>query len=84
MRIQVAYMGRSYVSAGQLPAFLDLPESAGLNEALQQLAARLPEPLPPSCLISVSGQHVGTWSDHPDRPLSDGDELLLIAPVAGG
>ena len=84
MRIQVAFTGRRYVSASELPKSLELPEPARLNDALQRIAAALAEPLASSCLISVSGRHVGTLADHPNCQLSDGDELLLLAPIAGG
>jgi molybdopterin converting factor small subunit len=40
--------------------------------------------LPPSCLIAVSGRHLGTLARHANCPLRDGDEIVLLAPVAGG
>ena len=41
-------------------------------------------PLSASCLVAVSGMHLGTLADHRPQTLKDGDELLLLAPVAGG
>jgi molybdopterin converting factor small subunit len=78
--------GRSYHSAEQLPDSLDLPDGAGVDDALNSLTESMPdgESLPPSCLVIVSGQHLGTVSKHEARDLKDGDELTLIAPVAGG
>jgi len=70
-----------------VPATLhSLPEGATLDDALTAVAGHLPadRPLPPSCLVAVSGTHVGTLGSHPARQLADGDELVLIAPVAGG
>ena len=86
MKIQVIFTGRSYQRANAIPDELSLPESATLDDALRALQADLPDEqrLPTSCLISVSGRHVGTLGSHGDCPLSDGDELVLIAPVAGG
>ena len=57
-----------------------------MDEALGVLAALMPEgkSLPKSCLVAVSGAHVGTVASHRPRVLRDGDELVLIAPVAGG
>lgn len=86
MKIRVVMTGRSYHSAEQLPDSLELSESAGIDDALTRLAESMPagEGLPPSCLVSVSNQHLGTVSKHEPCELKDGDELTLIAPVAGG
>jgi molybdopterin converting factor small subunit len=35
-------------------------------------------------LIAVAGKHLGTLASHTPSPLADGDELTVIAPVAGG
>jgi len=32
----------------------------------------------------VAGKHVGSIAQHADSPLREGDEIVLIAPVAGG
>jgi len=86
MKIHVVYTGRSYHAAEQLPSELSLPDPATLDDALQTLAEHSGEdqPLPASCLVAVSGEHVGTLANHTSRQLADGDELVLIAPVAGG
>ena len=69
-----------------LPDELSLADGATLDDALNALQASLSDELklPTSCLISVAGQHVGTLGSHRECPLSEGDELVLIAPVAGG
>jgi molybdopterin converting factor small subunit len=86
MKIRVLFTGRSYDTANQLPEALTLPDESSLDDALRSLSDLFPadQPLPPSCLISISGRHRGTVGKHEDCPLSDGDELALIAPVAGG
>jgi molybdopterin converting factor small subunit len=86
MKIRIVYTGRSYQIAERLPAELALAEDARLDDALQAVNRLLSddEPLSPSCLICVSGQHVGTLSGHNNQALADGDEIILIAPVAGG
>ena len=86
MKIRVVLTGRSYHTAASLPAELELPAGASLNDALNQINAVLTaeSALPDSCLIAIGGQHVGTVANHPDVELQDGQELVLIAPVAGG
>jgi len=86
MKIRLAFMGRSYLHGRQLPAELELPDAAQLDDALARLAQRDAEGqvLPPSCLVAISGKHLGTLADHENHPLAEGDELVLIAPVAGG
>ena len=86
MKIQIMFMGRSYHAARDLPAVLTLEPGTTLDVALTQLMA-LPtaqEHLSPACLVSVSGKHRGTIGEHESVALQDGDELVLIAPVAGG
>ena len=86
MNIRVIVTGRSYHTATSLPDVLELPEEATIQSALDQIGAMLPEEsaLPKSCLIALSGQHVGSIANFEDRQLSDGQELTLVAPVAGG
>ena len=86
MKIRVVLTGRSYHTAASLPAELELDEGASLDDALNQINAALTAEaaLPESCLIAIGGQHVGTVASHPDITLQDNQELVLIAPVAGG
>ena len=86
MKVKIVISGRAYHDAAALPAELTLPAGASVDDALAQLDELLPEgvSLPESCLIAVSGQHLGTRANHEQRELADGDELMLVAPVAGG
>ena len=86
MRIRIAFMGRGYHLANRLPDELQLDDSAEVGDLIRQVQSHLTdgEHLPTSCLISVAGEHLGTVAKFRDRPLRDGDELVLIAPVAGG
>lgn len=85
MKIRLVVTGRNYNTADSLPEELQLDDAATLQDALQSISTQLGEAqLPASCLIAVSGQHVGTLASHQARELRDGDELVLIAPVAGG
>jgi len=86
MKLQIVFMGRSYDAAQQLPSQIDVKDGATLDDALACLIA-LPEAqksLSGSCLVSVTGRHVGTIAEHVSVDLRDGDELVLIAPIAGG
>ena len=86
MKIQISYTGRSYQTASQLPAEITLDDGAMVEDALRMLKQDLSDDqqLPPSCLVAVSGEHIGTLASYANRPLQDRDELILIAPVAGG
>lgn len=86
MRIQIRFTGRGYPLAAELPSEFELPSGGSVQSALAALRAALPpdRTLPASCLVSVGGEHLGTVASAADRELSDGDELLLIAPMAGG
>ena len=86
MKIQIVYTGRSYQTAGQLPRELTIADDATVDDALAAVAKQLGDDhqLPGSCLVAVSGEHLGTVASHTNRPLKERDELVLIAPVAGG
>ncbi len=86
MRIRLVISGRHYEAAEAIPEELSLPDECSVDEALETLAGLLGDEnrLPDSCLVAVSGSHLGTLSDHRSHTLRAGDELVLIAPVAGG
>jgi len=85
MKIRVSLAGRILPGAS-LPHELELPSGASLADAIASLRGQLPadQPLSPTWLVVVSGEHVGSIGRHTARSLKEGDELLLIAPVAGG
>ncbi len=86
MKIRVTISGRHYDRADALPSELSLPQDCSLDEALRRLAEMLGESnrLAGTCLVAVSGKHLGTLASHRPCTLCDGDELLVLAPVAGG
>lgn len=85
MNIRITYVGRSYQHAETLPEQIELAAEATLADAVQAVRDLLGRSeLPGSCLVTVSGEHVGSVANFTDRPLREGDELVLIAPVAGG
>lgn len=85
MHVHLLITGRMYHLASDLPSTLELEDGATVETALQQIDQLTGEAsLPPSCLVAVNGEHLGTLLEHGRRDLEDGDELALIAPVAGG
>jgi molybdopterin converting factor small subunit len=86
VKISVMVTGRSYHTADRLPDEITLPDGSTVDNALEVLSAKLADggQFPPSCLIAVSGQHLGTLASHRPCELQEGDEITLIAPVAGG
>jgi molybdopterin converting factor small subunit len=86
MKIRVVITGRSYHTTQHLPDELLLADPGTVDDAIGQLTALLPEGqgFPPSCLVAAAGRHLGTIARHASCRLHDGDELTLIAPVAGG
>lgn len=86
IRTSVVIVGRNYHGYDSAPQHLDLPDGATVDDALGALAQRLPDgsTIPDTCLVAVSGAHLGTLKSHRPHILRDGDELLLLAPVAGG
>ena len=76
------------------PAALDLPEGTTLADACRRLAAAAggaerrhlltaDGTVEPSLLVAVNGIGVPP-EDRPRRVLVDGDDLLLMPPIAGG
>ncbi len=85
MKIRITYLGRRYQHAEVLPEQLNLADGATIADAVDEVNALLHDTtLPGSCLVTVSGEHVGSVDRFTDRALREGEELVLIAPVAGG
>jgi len=85
MKILITYLGRSYQHAEALPEQIDLDPGATIADAVRAVDSLLAETeLPGTCLVTVSGEHMGSVASFTDRPLREGEELVLIAPVAGG
>ena len=86
MIIRVMMTGRSYQLSSEMPDTIELAEGATVRDAVARIESLLPgdQRLHTSCLVAVGGQHVGTIGDDLLQALNDGDELVLIAPVAGG
>ena len=86
MNIRVTYLGRRYDAATELPEVLNLPLASKLTDALAHLKATLDTAGlgADSCLVSLNGEHVGGLADGTKAMLQEGDEILLVNPVAGG
>jgi len=86
MNIRLVISGRSYPTSNAALDRLALADDSTVNDALAALDEQLTDDakLPPTCLVALSGKHLGTLVEHESCPLRDGDELVVIAPVAGG
>ncbi len=86
MKVRIVFTGRGYDVSEKLPGELTLEEGASVEDALTLLSQQTPEDvsLPATCLVAVSGKHLGTLANFESRVLHEGEEILLIAPVAGG
>lgn len=86
MKIRLVVSGRGYDAALNLPETFEMADGATVAEALEAVTVLLGngQTLAPGCLVAVSGRHLGTVARYSDRSLADGDELVLVTPVAGG
>ena len=86
MKVRLVVTGRAYHTAEHLPEELDVPDGAGVDDVIRAIAERFGTGpgLSGSSLVVVSGRHVGTLASHEAADLQEGDEVALIAPVAGG
>jgi len=84
MDIRVSMTGRRYDESGVLPSSLTLPDGAGAADALAALREAAGDLVHDSMLVLVDGRHLGTVGRLRDVPLTDGAQLELLAPVAGG
>ena len=86
MNVRVVISGRHYATEEGIPEQLSLDEGCSIDDALAKIseAAGEDRQLPRSCLLAVSGKHLGTLENHAPHTLCEGDEIVLIAPVAGG
>lgn len=86
MNIRIVISGRGYHAVQNLPNELELTKGQTVDDALEAIRKHLPQnaALPANCLVAVSGKHVGTVGSHTSTVLIDGDEVVIVAPVAGG
>jgi molybdopterin converting factor small subunit len=86
MKLRLTMMGRSYDATAKLPSEIELATEARVDDALEAVAKMLADgqELPATCLVVHNGKHLGTVASHDNVRLADQDDLVLIAPVAGG
>ncbi len=79
--VRIRLFARYSEVSGTESVSLELPAGATVADAVQQVRARIPNGnlLPKRPLAAVNLEHVLA-----DRRLSDGDELALLPPLAGG
>ena len=81
MRVHVRLFAILRERAGWRERDLDLPDGASIDDAWQQLVSASPALAPSRDSIRFARNRAYAA---PDEVLSDGDELVLIPPVAGG
>ena len=81
MRVRVLLFARPRELAGTGELSLELPEGASVADGFTAVAGRVRglEPMRPVMRCAVNGEYAG-W----DVPLTEGAELALIPPTAGG
>ncbi len=92
MRVTVRYMAQLRTTAGAADEAVEIDGPCTVAELASRLAARHGEALrrlllasdgrlSPIILVFVNDVQVGPEDD---RPLSDGDVMTLLSPIAGG
>lgn len=86
MKIRLVVIGRGYDAVEDMPEQWDVPEDASVEDIICMLLKRYGDGpgWAASCLVALRGRHLGTVGSHEPATLREGDELTLIAPVAGG
>jgi molybdopterin converting factor small subunit len=86
VKIRLVVTGRGYHAAGHLPEEWEVAEDATVDDVIRLLREIYGDGpgWSATCLIAVAGRHLGTVASHEPAGLRDGDEVTLIAPVAGG
>ena len=86
LKIRLVVTGRGYHAAETLPAQWDVPDHATVDDVIRMLLELYGDGpgWSATCLIAVAGRHLGTVASHEPAILREGDEVTLIAPVAGG
>ncbi|HWP36876.1 MAG TPA: MoaD/ThiS family protein [Gemmatimonadales bacterium] len=81
IEIQCRLFARYAEVVGTDRATLHLPPTATVADAVRELRERLPggRALPERPLVAVNQAHARST-----QPLTDGDELALLPPLAGG
>ena len=87
MRLKFVYMGHGYDQSRQTgPSSWSCPRRPRWTSrcGFWSRNCRRTRAVAGSCLVVVSGRHLGTIARHENIALAATDELMLIAPVAGG
>lgn len=81
LTVRVRLFARYAELLGRDTFIFEVPHPATVGDAVGLLRSRIHNGylLPERPMVALNLEHV-----HADRPLSDGDELALLPPVAGG
>jgi len=81
MRVRVRMFGALTSAVGAADEYLELPEGATAGDLVDLVGDRYPGAAPILQRVSVA---VNLETESRDHPLTDGDEVALLPPVAGG
>lgn len=81
MKVRVRMFGALTSAVGAADEYLELDGGATAGDVVDLVATRYPEAAPILERVSVA---VNMETESRDHPLSDGDEVALLPPVAGG
>lgn len=86
MKVRLVYSGRNYDAVANLPEEIPLNDGDDIDQLIAAVNQMLPgdRPLPHSAMVAVDGKHLGTVGRHVPQALREGDEVVIVAPVAGG
>ena len=79
MRVKVLVFASYAEALGTGALDLELPAGATVAACVAEVRRRTGEGVPPAPLVAVNRRYAPA-----ERPLSDGDEVAFIPPVAGG
>lgn len=84
MTVTVGYSGQARAAAGRASELVELPAGAGVEDLLSALVTKYGDTMraiAPAVLIFVGDEQVDR---HDARALSDGADVMLLSPIAGG
>jgi molybdopterin converting factor small subunit len=91
MKIKVGYSGLARAAAGRGAEEIELPAGADVRALIAEVAKRYGSPMQPllattdkgaPAVLAFVGERQVSWES--PALLKDGDEVMLLSPIAGG